>query len=282
MGSPRPYAFQEIDGNPANLPSYVKLFEDAFGGTQITPEFLDWQYNQNPNGSVVGFDAVLEGELAAHYATIPMAARLGGRLARGLLSINTATHPQHQRQGLFPRLAEMSYARGREMGYEFVVGVANDNSVYGFTKKLGFQSVAPLEMRVVTSVCVREPAEPLDYVGEWSAEALRWRMANPHRRYSVRRRGEVAQIFGRTNRFPALVGQVPVDRAPHDAPPADARPFNLWLGLDSRVRWGRTLQLPVPKALRPVGLTLIFRDLAGAGKIDPRATAFWAMDFDAY
>jgi GNAT superfamily N-acetyltransferase len=282
MGSTRPYVFQAISGNEASLSSYVRLFESSFGTTEINPAFLDWQYNRNPNGAVIGYDAVLEGELAAHYATIPMAAHLGGRLARGLLSINTATHPDHQRQGLFPRLAEMSYERGRELGYEFVIGVANHNSVYGFTNKLGFQSVGPLETRFVTSVRTRQPSVPLDYVGEWSAEALRWRMSNPRGVYSVRRHGELAQIMGRTQRFAALIGEVPADRAPQDALEAGLRPFNVWLGLDSRIAWGRTLQLPVPKRFRPVPLTLIFRDLVEERRIDPRATAFWSMDFDAY
>jgi GNAT superfamily N-acetyltransferase len=281
MGSTRPYAFQAISGNEASLSSYVRLFESSFGATAITPAFLDWQYNRNPNGPVVGYDAVLEGELAAHYATIPMTAHLGGRFARGLLSINTATHPHHQRQGLFPRLAEMSYERGRELGYDFVIGVANHNSVYGFTKKLGFQSVGPLETRFVTSVRTRQPSVPLDYVGEWSAEALRWRMSNPRGVYSVRRHGELAQIMGRTRRFAALIGEVPADRAPQDALKAGLRPFNIWRGLDSRIAWGRTLQLPVPKRFRPVPLTLIFRDLVEERRIDPRATAFWSMDFDA-
>jgi hypothetical protein len=58
--------------------------------------------------------------------------------------------------------------------------------------------------------------------------------------------------------------------------------FNLWLGIDCRVSWGRTLQIKVPRRLRPVSLTLIFLDLAGSRQIDPGSTAFWAMDFDAY
>jgi hypothetical protein len=107
-------------------------------------------------------------------------------------------------------------------------------------------------------------------------------MSNPRGVYSVRRHGELAQIMGRTQRFPALIGEVPADRAPQDALKAGLRPFNIWLGLDSRIAWGRTLQLPVPNRFRPVPLTLIFRDLVEERKIDPRATAFWSMDFDSY
>jgi GNAT superfamily N-acetyltransferase len=279
----RPYEFRAVDSDASELRAYIKLFEDSFGGTSITPKLLDWQYNLNPNGRVVAFDAFLDGELAAHYATIPMMAQLGGRVARGLLSINTATHPRHQRQGLFPRLAEMTYDRGRELGYEFVVGVANHNSVYGFTNKLGFQPVSPLETRIVTSLTTRQSAAAtLDYVGEWSAEAVRWRMSKPDGRYSVHRRGQVTQIMGHTRRFPAIVGQVEADRVPDEAESARARLFNIWLGIDSRVKWNRTLQVPIPRRFRPVPLTLIFRDLIGTRQIDPRATAFWSMDFDAY
>jgi GNAT superfamily N-acetyltransferase len=282
MTTDRHYEFREVDSEAADLRAYVELFRASFGSTDITPEFLDWQYNRNPNGRVVGFNAFVEGELAAHYVTIPTAARLSGEVARGLLSINTATHPSHQKQGLFPRLAEMTYERGRELGHKFVVGVANHNSVYGFTKKLGFQEVRQLETRIVASIRTREPAGALDYVADWSAEAVRWRISNPRSRYAIRRRGDVAQILGRTERFPALVGQVPSHRVASEAPVAGFTPFKVWLGIDSRVDWARTLQVKVPRRFRPIPLTLIFRDLAGSRTIDARATAFWAMDFDAY
>jgi len=282
MAEASPYQILPVESDSVSLQSYVDLFVASFGVTDITPEFLDWQYNQNPCGRVVGYNAFFDGELAAHYVTIPMQARLAGVLATGLLSINTATHPRHQRQGLFPRLAEMTYQRGCELGHEFVVGVANQNSVYGFTRKLGFQSVGPLDSRLVSILRTREPPGPLDYVGEWTAEAVRWRLSNPKGRYSVRKLGAVAQIFGRSRRFPALVGQVPEDRIPPGAEAARFEAFKLWLGMDSRIDPYRSFQLSVPHRLRPVPLTLIFRDLCQTRQIDPRSTAFWAMDFDAY
>ena len=276
------YEVLPVETDRASLASYIDLFTASFGSTDITPEFLDWQYNQNPLGRVIGYNAFLNGELAAHYVVIPTQARLAGQLTRGLLSLNTATHPVHQKRGLFPTLAEMTYSRGHELGHEFVIGVASQNSFYGLTKKLGFQNVGRLDTRFVLALRTREPSGTLDYIGEWTPETTRWRMSNPRVRYSVKNLGKVAQIHGRSRRFPTLVGQIPADCVPDGFEQPGIIPIKLWVGMDCRIDSSRLVQASVPWHLRPVPLTLTFRDLAGKRKIDRRSTVFWTMDFDGY
>jgi GNAT superfamily N-acetyltransferase len=131
----------------AGVRDYGSLFQDSFGGdNKLSEAYLQWQYGDNPDGQVIGFDAFLGDELAAHYAIIPRRYRLGSTVYTAALSVNTATHPKHQGRKLFTRLAEATYAEAAALGVEFVVGAANANSVPGFTRKLGFANLGQISL----------------------------------------------------------------------------------------------------------------------------------------
>ena len=240
---------------------------------------LRWQYAENPDGEVVGFDAFADEEHAAHYVALPLRAELFGRPARGLLSLNTATHPAHQGRGLFTRLARATYARGRELGYEFVIGVANANSTPGLTKKLGFQLVRQLDVRVGVGRPRHARCDAPQFRRTWGDDSLRWRLANPAATYASR--GGALWADPRIPGMNIYLGDAP-ERGPTISGALARRPLTGWIGVAPALRW-RGLALPVPRRLRPSPLNLIFLDLTGAGRaLDPSRVFFQALDFDAY
>lgn len=274
------YEFSRVTTDAQRLAAYEALLRDVFPHARaLTREYLAWQYRDNPRGTVVGFDAWAGDVLAAHYVTIPVEYTIHGRAARGLLSLNTATRQEHQGRGLFTRLAEQTYALAGELGYEFVIGVANQNSTPGFVRKLGFDLITPLDARIgMGAVDLTVPSEaalePL-----WTAESLRWRLANPSARY--RRRGrQVLAPAGRTGVRAVLTGR---HAAPAGLSASGRLPAaTLWIGLDARARF-RGLFADVPMRLRPSPLNLILRDLGGSlGEIRRDDVRFELIDFDAY
>ena len=111
------------------LSQYQALFASCFpDATHLDAQYLSWLYGDNPAGPVIGFDAWDGDVLAAHYVCVPAAAMLHGKPSRVLLSLNTATAPSHQGKGLFTKLANATYDRGAELGFDAVYGVANANS----------------------------------------------------------------------------------------------------------------------------------------------------------
>ena len=177
--------FGEYD--TALLKKVVDLFTDTFYWTKkFTMEYLTWQYLDNPNGKVVSFNAFAEnGDLAAHYAAIPIYMLIAGKKERGLLSLNTATHPDHQGQRLFTTLAEKTYNYAAENGYKYVIGVANANSTHGFLKYLKFDLIAPLEFKIGMGDIFKSPIpENLNRV-LYDKDTLLWRLKCPEYKYSA-------------------------------------------------------------------------------------------------
>lgn len=174
------YEFVNVLGR-ATIEDYLALFRQSYGANQkLTAEYLRWLYEDNPHGRAIGLDAYLDGELAAHYVTIPRKYQVSGVTIPGVLSVNTATHPNHQRRGLFSRLAATTYERAAEEGFQFVVGVANAQSIHGFLTKLGFEHMGKIGLALWRKPPIIPPEHAyLKIDRTW----LHWRLANPSAEY---------------------------------------------------------------------------------------------------
>ena len=266
------------------LQLYAGLLSEVFGdGPKFTPAAIAWRYRDNPAGTVVGADAWSGDTLAAHYVTCPLRANVEGQVLKGLLSLNTATHPDFQGQGLFTRLARSAYDQAAELGHDFVIGVANAQSTPGFLGRLGFQHVGRLEAGLLARLPRQFAPADLQFCGHWDETSLAWRLANPATAYRTARRGALTAVYADTH-LPGVrcAGFVEGLLAPSMSPPGLG--LNLFLGLDPRIPLGRLGFIPLPDRFRPSPLNLIYRPLSPRAprSLDSRATAISFLDFDPY
>lgn len=104
-------------------------------------DVLEWHYLGRPGGAYVaiaheGSDLV-ETAVAA-YSAFPVPFRAGGLDGSAVQSFDTLTLPTHRGRGLFARLASHTYELATESGELAVFGFPNDQSVTGFTGRLGW------------------------------------------------------------------------------------------------------------------------------------------------
>ncbi|HEY0030655.1 MAG TPA: GNAT family N-acetyltransferase [Bacteroidia bacterium] len=278
------YEFVPISTDGNSIREIAALLKLVFPqADKYSFDFLDWQYRQNPNGKIRGFNALYNGKLAAHYAIMPIVADIFGQPERGLLSLNTATHPDHQGKRLFTTLANMSYKAAGKEGYGFVVGVANANSTPGFVNHLGFQLVGPLEAKLGIGEIVRKELKVSpDFIKRWSEPSIQWRVANPKMQYQIKGNN----VFSKTDK--PLIKAMLVDSSmalplQDNVVNIGFRPVQLWIGIDQSINWKRSFYFNVPQSMRPSPLNFIFKDLTSASrKLNIKNVRFSAFDFDAY
>ena len=178
------FEFKQTQTDDVSLQSYASLLSTVFPSTtKYTFEFLKWQYLSNPCGKVVGFDAFYNGQLIAHYVTLPVLYSINNITYKGLLSLNTATDTNFQGKGLFTQLANKTYELGAQLGYQFVIGVANQNSTHGFIKKLGFQLIAPLDAYLYFTDNSIFQIDANMFTSIIDKNTLEWRIKNPSNHY---------------------------------------------------------------------------------------------------
>lgn len=260
------------------------------GAPRLDAGWLAWSHLANPLGPSVLACARQEARLVAQVAGRPLCARLGADAvpARGLLIHHAATDAAFRRRGLLVQLVEAALAHGRASGAAFAIAVVNQNSVHAFVHKLGFAALGPLDVRVAIGSPRPRAADAagLDFAPLHDDAWLAWRLAPPGAPYRTRRRGDAIEIWGDSGilGIPILLGEESAARSAIAWPAERVRPLvHAFAGLDPVRRRGALRSLPVPLAVRPSPLHLVFRPLAD-GIRAPRAGAirFDALDFDAW
>lgn len=105
----------------------------------------NWQYKNNPAGKPIYWLAEYEKKIVGQYALIPAKIKFGDRVIIGYQSVDTKTHPDYQRRGIFGKLALKSYECASA---DVIYGFPNKNSYGGFVKKLGWLEVGALDALV--------------------------------------------------------------------------------------------------------------------------------------
>lgn len=128
-----------------NLNELAEMFKLCFN---LTPpeNYFDWKFLNNPAGRAIGFVAYHEGEVAGFYGVIPEDFIAGGERTVIYQSMDTMTHPDYQRQGLFTGLAKKTYEHLIATdGDVFIIGFPGLTSHPGFVKKLGWRDIVLID-----------------------------------------------------------------------------------------------------------------------------------------
>lgn len=279
------YTFERIIPDDSTIQQCSNLLNIVFSrSAHFSEAYLKWQYTDNPNGNIVGFNAFFGKELAAHYVTMPFSAEVLGNKTKGLLSLNTATHPEHQGKKLFTKLAEMTYDYAAQNGFSFVIGVANANSTPGFIKKLDFQLIAPLDVRLGIGNIKSHQMTACSFKRIWDEKSLKWRLNNPNTTYQIRK----SHVLAPTNKYGiyAFLGMFDdeiIKSSDYKIKKNILNPVRLYMGLNNNLQLKKSQYYVLPSQFRPSPLNLIFRDFSGNNlKLNGKDIQFQAIDFDAY
>ena len=121
---------------PGDEHKIIELFKDSYG-KEMTLDFWNWRFRDNPFGHAIVYLAFDGDRLAAHYAVFPMHDMT-------CQSGTTMTHPDYRGQGLFPTLAERTYEKAKELGRVLVWGFPNQQSHRTFIDKLDWKDICEI------------------------------------------------------------------------------------------------------------------------------------------
>ena len=111
-----------------------------------TPDLFAWKHRLSPFGDSLLLVAEAGGRIVGLRAFMRWRFRAGERTLAAVRAVDTATHPEHRRRGVFSRLtSEALDALGGEAA--FVFNTPNPRSLAGYLK-LGWREVGTVPVRV--------------------------------------------------------------------------------------------------------------------------------------
>ena len=143
------------------------LYRACFG-TSVPLEYFAWKYRDNPAGEVVGFVADAGDRLGAFYGVIPEPWSVGGADTVVFQSMDTMTHPDFRRRGLFVALAARTFEEVRDRyGSCDLVGIPGPTSYAGFIRRLRWVEAHEFRPILLPAVAARwRPGRRSDVVVE--------------------------------------------------------------------------------------------------------------------
>ena len=134
----------------------LRLFEKVFSRKLSLENWL-WRFRDNPFGKHF-IKLMWDNEnLVGHYAVSPLKMLVGEEEVMTALSLTTMTHPDYQGRGIFGKLSlELYKELEQEHNCKAVWGFPNNNSHYGFIKKLGWENLSiihtlALDLKLLTT-----------------------------------------------------------------------------------------------------------------------------------
>lgn len=240
--------------------------------------FKFW-YKQNPVGNVVSYSAFDGEKMVAHYACIPTQLLIEERIVNGVLSMAVVTHPDYRGKGLFKTLAQKTYELAQELGYEFVIGVANANSFPGFMKYFPFTYVGQLDVKWGWGKI--EVPKDKTFSHYWDVQSLKWRLENP--KYSK----HTNNIYGTYGNYPLIktyMGQLSyelLNQLNLRKTIFVKRPLTLYVGMGAKLsKW---TYFKFPKFVKHSPFHLRFMDITKdqhLPQINKENIVFQLIDFD--
>lgn len=127
--SVRRFKSSDVDG-------IIELLNTVFE-PKFTLEWWKWKYQLNPNGfwgeKGDTWVAVAEDKIVGYYAIIPERIKYHSKVMKIAQSVDTATHPDYRRMGIFTTLANNVYSDARNR-YSFIFGFPSEMAHNGFLR----------------------------------------------------------------------------------------------------------------------------------------------------
>lgn len=259
----------------SRIPEYSQLLNDSFRSHRFSIRYLMWQYFENPVGNAIGYDALFNDKVIAHYVCLPI--QIGFGAQKSLLSLNTATAAQFRGRGLFSNLANLTFETAKS-SYAQVVGVANANSIDGFTRKLNFQQLGNLDLSFGQIMVIPDRLNSCRY----SEELISWRIKSPLGSFHLKSMGDYSLVTRRINPFLALK-QFVATQSSNNTGVSRFKSLKRTPVYGLRLDWNRGVShrgfTKLPRILKPSPLHLISRKFESDVK---ELEYFSFLDFDAF
>jgi hypothetical protein len=137
----RPY--RDPEDREAFFELFRKIYGTEYGDGVDRDRAFDWMYRQSGDGRLLSTGAFAGDRLAAFYGIVPLRFRVDGQDLMGAQSLDSMTHPDFQRRGLFAKLGNLAYRETcREVPVVF--GFPNESALPPRVARLGWVALRPV------------------------------------------------------------------------------------------------------------------------------------------
>jgi predicted N-acetyltransferase YhbS len=252
----------------------------------FSADYLKWEYFDNPEGKALTQNAYEDDKLIGHYGAQPIISKIYDKINNGLFILNAAVMPEYQGKGILRTLVENLHDYAGKNKFNFIIGVGNKNSAPIYTKKFGFRSLGPADVKIGLGLPKTTMKTEVIYERIWTEESLKWRLNNPNTKYSSISKNNRKVLFkGNYPGLSTIMGMFEESEFNLGSLTSKKYPgINIFIGKDPTIAWENNHSfVSFPEVLKPSPLVLIFKELNNNNfPFTGEQVRMRCIDFDAF
>ena len=257
---------------------------------KFSTKFLNWLYNENPNGKAIVNNVYEEEKIIAHFALIPVSVRYKNEIYKSALSVFTAVDENNRGLYFFHKLATKSFELAKSNGIRFIIGVSNQVSTELFIKCFKFKLISPLEVKIGLSKFNEKNNSPHIFEIFKDKKILHWRLNNPRFTYQIYKQKEQSKNIIFNNHYKlfkmhmGLISTKDLDfqNEIYLKTSYNLNPFNVWIGLNNNLE-NKLIAFNLPQIFKPSALNLLIKDLnSEETDLSKKDIKFNLIDFEIF
>lgn len=157
-----------------DIPAIIEVLKAGLGeeSSQKTERVWRYKHMDNPFGKSLVLVAEKEGKITGVRAFMQWRWQRGKKVYKAYRAVDTATHPDYQRQGIFKKLTLQALQIAKGRGGDLVFNTPNENSRPGYLK-MGWKVIDKLQLSLVPSFFYLKYAffsyKPVNHRGDMEA-----------------------------------------------------------------------------------------------------------------
>ncbi len=229
-------------------------------------EFLNWLYNENPNGPSIINNVYENEKIIAHFALVPITVLFNNKTYKSALSVFTSIDENHRNLYFFHQLASESFELARSEGIRFIMSIASEVGSELYIKCFKFKLIAPLDVKIGWSKFQEKNKSQHKFEVLRDNTTLQWRLRNPRFKYQIFKENEKYIIFNNNYKlFKMNMGYISnINLDLHNKIISNKKwnlnPLNIWMGLNNNLKEEK-MSFNFPNVLKPSPSNLIIKDL---------------------
>lgn len=112
------------------------------------PEYLRWEYYENPMAKSIIWVAEHNGEIVGQYVVNLMKIKVGEKIRNGSVAVKTLVRKDFRGKGIYLYLADKVFQECREQDIQFTYGFPNEDAYKPCIERLGFMNIGKVPLLV--------------------------------------------------------------------------------------------------------------------------------------
>ena len=270
-----------------NLNQYIKLYNICFGKNKYKLDYLDWLYNNNPDGKYVGIDCFDDENLIAQVGGIPHVFICNKKKVNFLISIMVCVDPKYQGQRLFSKMLVKFEQIAKELNFDGIIAIANKAANKSWLRSLEMKNLGPLDVFVGYGKLNTDSVykNKYNFYTSWSKRKLEWRIKNPYNKSLFHSDNKNKSVFSNNDLF-FIDAYSPVVFFEDDIKELKTIKRNIckpivYVGLINEFK-KTPLLFNLPSFLKPSPLNFLYKFLKTDQILEPEKLFFTFLEFDAF